>query len=333
MHRVTLIPGDGIGPEVTSAARRVVAATGVDIDWQTELVGEAAMAEYGKGQHLPQRLFESVRKNRVALKGPTATPMGNGYRSINVELRQKLDLFANLRPIKSILGSRRRYDSVDLVVFRENTEDLFCGIENVIQPGVVVAMKLVTEKASLRIARSAFEYARANGRKKVTAGHKATIMKLSDGLFLDCCRAVAKEYPSIEYAEVLVDSMCTQLVMNPDRFDVIVLQNLYGDMISDLCAGLIGGLGVAPGGNIGADMAVFECVHGTAPDIAGKGIANPMATILSSAMMLDYLKEPAAAARIRRAVTAVAQEAATLTPDLGGKATTSSLADAIAARV
>lgn len=331
MYKVTLIPGDGIGPEVTAAARRVIASCGIAIEWEVELAGAAAMQEYGKP--LPERLFDSVRKNRVALKGPAATPVGGGHASVNVELRRVLDLYSNVRPIKSILGNRRRYDNVDIAIFRENTEDLYCGLENTVQPGVVVAMKLVTDKASLRIARAAFEYARRHGRKKVTAGHKATIMKLSDGLFLKCCRAMAKEYPKIEYEEVLVDSLCTQLVMNPSKFDVIVLQNLYGDMISDLCAGLVGGLGVAPGANLGSDVAVFEAVHGTAPDIAGKGVANPIAMVLSAAMMLEHLNEATAAQRIRKAVNAVVQEGTHLPRDLGGTATTKEVADAIAERL
>jgi isocitrate dehydrogenase (NAD+) len=330
-HRVTLIPGDGIGPEVVAAAVRVVGATGLGFEWDTQPAGATAIGEHGSA--LPERTLESVRLNRVALKGPTETPVGTGHRSVNVELRKQLDLYANLRPVKTLPGVKSRYDGVDVVVVRENTEDLYSGLEHVVVPGVVESLKIITEKASTRIAQFAFDHAQAHGRKKVTAVHKANIMKLSDGLFLDCCRAVAARFPDVKYEEMIVDNTCMQLVLDPTRFDILLLENLYGDIVSDLCAGFIGGLGMAPGANVGEDTALFEAVHGSAPDIAGKNLANPIAVILSGAMMLDHLGEQAAAERVRQAVHAVLREGKKLTRDLGGTAGTTEIAEAIAARV
>jgi isocitrate dehydrogenase (NAD+) len=330
-YTVTLIPGDGIGPEVAAAAVRVLSATGIEFEWETQMAGATALAK--EGSALPDHVLDSIRKNRVALKGPTATPIGTGHRSVNVELRKRLDLYANVRPVETLPGVKSRYDGVDLIVVRENTEDLYSGLEHVVVPGVVESIKIITEKASTRIAKYAFEYARTHGRKRVTAVHKANIMKLSDGLFLDCCRAVSKGYPEVQYDEMIVDNTCMQLVLDPTRFDILLLENLYGDIVSDLCAGFIGGLGMAPGANIGEVSAVFEAVHGTAPDIAGKNRANPMALILSGAMMLDHLGEHAAAGRVRRAVHAVLREGKKLTADLGGTAGTTEIAEAIAAAV
>jgi isocitrate dehydrogenase (NAD+) len=330
-YTVTLIPGDGIGPEVTAAAVRVLTATGIEFEWETEIAGATAIGEHGTP--LPARVLESVRRNKVALKGPTETPVASGHRSVNVELRKLLDLYANLRPVRTLPGVKSRYDGVDLVVVRENTEDLYSGLEHVVVPGVVESLKIITEKASTRIARFAFEYASTHGRKRVSAVHKANIMKLSDGLFLDCCRRVAKDHPGITYDEIIVDNACMQLVLDPTRFDMLLLENLYGDIVSDLCAGFIGGLGMAPGANIGEDSAVFEAVHGSAPDIAGKNLANPMALILSAAMMLDHLGELDAAARVRAAVEGVLREGRKLTRDLGGTAGTTEIAEAIAGRV
>jgi isocitrate dehydrogenase (NAD+) len=330
-YTVTLLPGDGIGPEVAAAAVRVLSATGLAFEWETETAGASALAK--EGTALPDHVLESIRRNKVALKGPTATPIGTGHRSVNVELRKRLDLFANLRPVATLPGVKSRYDGVDLVVVRENTEDLYSGLEHVVVPGVVESIKIITEKASTRIARFAFEYARTHARKRVTAVHKANIMKLSDGLFLDCARKVARDYAGIVYDEMIVDNTCMQLVLDPTRFDILLLENLYGDIVSDLCAGFVGGLGMAPGANIGEDVAVFEAVHGTAPDIAGKNMANPMALILSGAMMLDHLGERAAADRVRAAVRAVLGEGKKLTGDLGGRAATTEIAEAIAARV
>jgi isocitrate dehydrogenase (NAD+) len=330
-YRVTLIPGDGIGPEVVAAAVRVVGATGLGFEWDTQPAGATAIGEHGSA--LPERTLESVRLNRVALKGPTETPVGTGHRSVNVELRKQLDLYANLRPVKTLPGVKSRYDGVDVVVVRENTEDLYSGLEHVVVPGVVESLKIITEKASTRIAQFAFDHAQAHGRKKVTAVHKANIMKLSDGLFLDCCRAVAARFPDVKYEEMIVDNTCMQLVLDPTRFDILLLENLYGDIVSDLCAGFIGGLGMAPGANVGEDTALFEAVHGSAPDIAGKNLANPIAVILSGAMMLDHLGEQAAAERVRQAVHAVLREGKKLTRDLGGTAGTTEIAEAIAARV
>jgi isocitrate dehydrogenase (NAD+) len=330
-YTVTLIPGDGIGPEVASAAVRVLGATGVPLEWETENAGAAAMGK--EGTALPARVLDSIRKNKVALKGPTATPVGTGHRSVNVELRKTLDLYANLRPVATLPGVKSRYDGVDLIVVRENTEDLYSGLEHVVVPGVVESLKIITERASTRIARYAFEYARTHGRRKVTAVHKANIMKLSDGLFLDCCRKVAAGFPEVAYDEVIVDNCCMQLVLDPTRFDMLLLENLYGDIVSDLCAGFIGGLGMAPGANIGEDGAVFEAVHGSAPDIAGRNMANPIALVLSGAMMLDHLGEHGAADRVRAAVNDVLRDGRKVTRDLGGGAGTTEVAEAIAARV
>ncbi|HEY6552394.1 MAG TPA: isocitrate dehydrogenase (NAD(+)) [Vicinamibacteria bacterium] len=330
-YSITLIPGDGIGPEVVAAAVRVLTATGLEFDWHTEVAGATAIGT--EGMALPPRVLESIRRNKLALKGPTETPVGIGHRSVNVELRKTLDLYANLRPVRTLPGVKSRYDGVDLIVVRENTEDLYSGLEHVVVPGVVESIKIITEKASSRIARFAFDHARRKGRKRVTAVHKANIMKLSDGLFLDCCRRVAKDHPEITYDEMIVDNTCMQLVLDPTRFDILLLENLYGDIVSDLCAGFIGGLGMAPGANIGESVAVFEAVHGSAPDIAGRNLANPMALVLSAAMMLDHVGELDAAQRVREAVYAVLREGQTLTRDLGGTAGTTQIAEAIAARV
>jgi isocitrate dehydrogenase (NAD+) len=330
-YTITLIPGDGIGPEVAAAAVRVLTATGIEFEWQTEVAGASAVGEHGTA--LPPRVLESVRRNKVALKGPIETPVGKGHRSVNVALRKELDLYANLRPLRTLPGVKSRYEDVDVVVVRENTEDLYSGLEHVVVPGVVESLKIITERASTRIALFAFEYAVAHGRKRISAVHKANIMKLSDGLFLDCCRLVAKQYPQIQYDEIIVDNLCMQLVLDPTRFDTLLLENLYGDIVSDLCAGLIGGLGLAPGANIGDGVAIFEAVHGSAPDIAGKNLANPVALILSSTLMLEHLGEKDAGGRVRRAVLAVLQEGKTLTRDLGGSSGTTEIAEAIAARV
>jgi len=313
-HTVTLIPGDGIGPEVAAAAVRILSATGVGIEWQTEVAGACAVGEHGSP--LPPRVLESVRRNKVALKGPTETPVGTGHRSVNVALRKELDLYANLRPLRTLPGVKSRYEDVDIVVVRENTEDLYSGLEHVVVPGVVESLKIITERASTRIARFAFDYARAHGRERISAVHKANIMKLSDGLFLDCCRKVAKEHPEVRYDEIIVDNACMQLVLDPTRFDVLLLENLYGDIVSDLCAGFVGGLGLAPGANIGEECAVFEAVHGSAPDIAGQDRANPLATLLSTAMLLRLsLAEHAAAAALEAAVATVL-DAGYRTPDI-----------------
>jgi len=330
-YRVTLIPGDGIGPEVMAAAVRVLSATGIDFQWETESAGLGAIGEHGTP--LPTRTLDSVRRNKVAFKGPTETPVAGGHRSVNVELRKKLDLYANLRPVETLPGVKSHYDGVDLVVVRENTEDLYSGLEHVVVPGVVESIKIITERASTRIALFAFDYARTHRRKRISAVHKANIMKLSDGLFLDCCRTVSKQYPDVAYDEIIVDNCCMQLVLDPTRFDMLLLENLYGDIVSDLCAGFIGGLGMAPGANIGEHGALFEAVHGSAPDIAGRNIANPMAVILSSALMLDHLGEHAAADRVRHGVHAVLREGKKLTRDLGGTAGTTEIAEAIAAKV
>jgi isocitrate dehydrogenase (NAD+) len=331
VRRGTLIAGDGIGPEVVAATVRVLEATGVTIKWEAQMAGAMAIAT--DGTPLPQKTLDSIRRNGLALKGPTTTPVGGGHASINVALRKTLDLYANVRPTKSMPGVKSRYDHVDLVIVRENTEDLYSGLEHEVVPGVVESIKVITEKASTRIARFAFAYARANGRKRITAVHKANIMKLSDGLFLDCCARVAADYPDIKYDDLIVDNCCMQLVLDPTRFDMLLLENLYGDIVSDLCAGLVGGLGLAPGANIGEKGATFEAVHGSAPDIAGKNIANPIALILSGAMLLDHIGENAAGNRVRHAVMAVLKEGRHLPRDLGGTASTSEVEEAIARRV
>jgi len=327
----TLIAGDGIGPEVVSATVRVLEATGVVIDWESHMAGAMAIAR--EGTPLPDSTLDSIRTHGLALKGPTTTPVGSGHASINVALRKTLDLYANVRPIKSLPGVKSRYENVDMVIVRENTEDLYSGLEHIVVPGVVESIKVITEKASTRIAKFAFAYARANGRKKITAVHKANIMKLSDGLFLDCCAKVAKDYPEITYDDLIVDNCCMQLVLNPNRFDMLLLENLYGDIVSDLCAGLVGGLGLAPGANIGEKGAIFEAVHGSAPDIAGKNLANPIALILSGAMLLDHINENAAGRKVREAVSSVLEEGKHLPHDLGGTASTTEVAEAIATRV
>jgi isocitrate dehydrogenase (NAD+) len=331
-YRVTLIPGDGIGPELAEATRRVLDASGVAFDWEVQDAGEGVMAQYGTP--LPDHVLESIRRNKVALKGPITTPVGSGFRSVNVTLRQVLGLYANLRPARSIKGLETRYQDVDLVIVRENTEDLYAGIEHMVGPDAAESIKIITRAASERIARFAFEYAVANGRKKVTAVHKANIMKLSDGLFLESCRTVAKDYDGrIEFEDRIVDNMCMQLVQKPELYDVMVLPNLYGDIVSDLCAGLVGGLGVAPGANIGTEASVFEPVHGSAPKYAGMNKANPTALLLSGVMMLRHLGEQAAAARVETAVRDVIAEGKATTYDLGGPAGTKEFADAIIARL
>ena len=326
-HKITLIPGDGIGPEVTGATISVLRATGFEAEWETFVVGAEALSRFG--DPLPQDLIDSIKRNKVALKGPVATPIGTGFVSSNVRLRKALDLYANLRPIKSLKGVPSRYQDVDLVVVRENTEDLYSGLEHEVVPGVVESLKIITDKASRRIAKFAFEYARLEGRKKVTAVHKANIMKLSDGLFLRCFREVAEDYPEIKADDLIVDNTCMQLVINPTQFDVLLLENLYGDIVSDLCAGLIGGLGVAPGANIGEEIAVFEAVHGAAPSIAGRGIANPTALLLSAVLMLKHLNERERALRIQAALEKVLAAGNVLTRDLGGQATTLDFTEAI----
>jgi len=331
-HRVTLIPGDGIGPELAEATRRVLEATGVGFDWEYQAAGEAMIAEHGTP--LPDAVLDSIRRNKVALKGPITTPVGGGFRSVNVTLRQVLGLYANLRPARSIKGLQTRYDDVDLVIVRENTEDLYAGIEHMVGPDAAESIKIITRAASERIARYAFDYAVANGRHKVTAVHKANIMKLSDGLFLESCRTVAEDYDGrIEFEDRIVDNMCMQLVQKPDLYDVLVLPNLYGDIVSDLCAGLVGGLGVAPGANIGTEAAVFEPVHGSAPKYAGQNKANPTALILSGVLMLRHLGEQAAAERVETALRDVIAEGRQTTYDLGGEAGTSEFADAIITRL
>ncbi|MBV8858907.1 MAG: isocitrate dehydrogenase (NAD(+)) [Acidobacteria bacterium] len=326
-HTITLIPGDGIGPEVSSAVVRIIEATGVDIRWETHYAGAQALEKFGST--LPEELLESIKRNRVALKGPITTPVGKGFTSVNVGLRKALDLYANLRPVRALPGVPARYPELDLVVVRENTEDLYAGIEHVVVPGVVESIKVITEKASTRIARYAFEFARREGRKKVTAVHKANIMKLSDGLFLECFRKVAADYPEIAAEDKIVDNACMQLVMRPEQFDVMLLENLYGDIVSDLCAGLIGGLGLVPGANIGELGAVFEAVHGSAPDIAGQGIANPTALLQSGILMLRHLGERDAAERIEKAMLKVYTDGQVRTRDVGGNSHTDEFAQAV----
>ncbi|HLG12982.1 MAG TPA: isocitrate dehydrogenase (NAD(+)) [Blastocatellia bacterium] len=326
-HTITLIPGDGIGPEVTAAAVSVLRAAGFQAHWESFAVGAEALTKFG--DPLPADLIESIRRNKVALKGPVITPIGTGFVSSNVRLRKELDLYANLRPVKSLKGVKSRYENVDLIVVRENTEDLYSGLEHEVVPGVVESLKIITDRASRRIARFAFDYARREGRKKVTAIHKANIMKMSDGLFLNCFREVARDYPEIEANDLIVDNACMQLVMDPNQFDVLLLENLYGDIISDLGAGLVGGLGVVPGANIGEEIAVFEAVHGAAPNIAGRGIANPTAMIQTAVLMLKHLGEREIADRIQAAIEIVLAQGKTMTRDLGGSATTRDFAEAV----
>jgi isocitrate dehydrogenase (NAD+) len=330
-HTITLIPGDGIGPEVSGAVVRIIEAAGVDVEWETHYAGAQALEKFGNT--LPEDLLESILRNKVALKGPITTPVGKGFTSVNVGLRKTLDLYANLRPVRALPNVPSRYPELDLVVVRENTEDLYSGIEHVVVPGVVESIKIITEKASTRIARFAFEYARREGRKKVTAVHKANIMKLSDGLFLDCFRNVARDFPEIEADDKIVDNACMQLVMRPEQFDIMLLENLYGDIVSDLCAGLIGGLGLVPGANIGERGAVFEAVHGSAPDIAGQGIANPTALLQSGILMLRHIGERDAAEKIENALLKVFKEGKVRTRDIGGEAKTAEFADAIIANL
>src|SRR5258705_393580 len=331
-HRVTLIPGDGIGPELAEATRRVLEATGIEFEWEYQEAGEAMLATHGTP--LPEHVLESLRRSRVALKGPITTPVGEGFRSVSVTLRQTLGLYANLRPARSIKGLETRYEDVDLIIVRENTEDLYAGIEHMVGPDAAESIKIITRAASERIARFAFEYAIANGRRKVTAVHKANIMKLSDGLFLESCTTVAAEYAGrVEFEDRIVDNMCMQLVQKPDLYDVLVLPNLYGDIVSDLAAGLVGGLGVAPGANIGLDAAVFEPVHGSAPKYAGLDKANPTAMILSGGLMLRHLGYADEATRLETAVRDVIGEGVTTTYDLGGTAGTAAFADAVIDRL
>src|SRR5580658_5452032 len=326
-HRITLLPGDGIGPEVADAAKQIIEASGVSVEWEVFV----APVEDGKrvGEFPRERAVASVRRTHVALKGPMATAVAEGPPSINVALRKELDLYANLRPVRNVAGVSSRWSGVDLVIVRENTEDLYAGLEHTVVPGVVESLKIITEHASTRIAKFAFEYARKFRRKKIHAIHKANIMKLSDGLFLTSIRAVAENYPDIEYRELIVDNACMQLVMNPSQFDVLLLPNLYGDVVSDLAAGLVGGLGVVPSGNIGDVAALFEAVHGTAPDIVDKGIANPTAIVMSAAMMLNYFDEGEASRRILAALDKVYREGKHTTRDVGGTATTQEFTKAV----
>lgn len=331
VFNITLIPGDGIGPEVTSSARKVLSAAGIVIDWEIMDAGAGAVDKYGTT--LPDETVDSIHRNKIALKGPLTTPIGEGYTSVNVSLRKQLDMYSNVRPVRSALGISNLTHPVDLVIFRENTEDLYAGLENEIAPGVAQSLKIITEKASTRIAKAAFEWAKNKGRHAVHAVHKANIMKKSDGLFLECVRKVAAKFPEIAYNEIIVDNCAMQLVMRPEQFDVLVLGNLYGDIISDLAAGLVGGLGVVPGANIGDEYAVFESVHGSAPDIAGKGIANPLATILSANMMLRYLNLDKEAERIEAAIVLFLSERKHLTPDMGGNATTDEMVAALIEKI
>jgi isocitrate dehydrogenase (NAD+) len=326
---ITLIPGDGIGPEVAEATVRAVDATGVEIEWERVDAGERALAE--TGQLLPDDVLASLEATRVGLKGPTATPIGGGHPSINVALRKRLGLYVNFRPVRMLAGLKTRFDGlpIDLAIFRENTEDLYSGLEHEVIPGVVESLKIITQAASLRIARASFEYARREGRAKVTAVHKANIMKMSDGLFLKCCRQVASDYPEVRYDELIVDNACMQLVMRPEIFDLLVLPNLYGDIVSDLAAGLVGGLGIVPGANIGDAHAIFEAVHGTAPDIVGKGLANPTALMQSAALMLAHIGERDAAARLQSAIEGVYREGEFLTGDVRGRASTREFTSAV----
>jgi isocitrate dehydrogenase (NAD+) len=332
-HNITLIPGDGIGPEVSSATVRILEAAGADADvrfhWDRHDAGADAHAK--TGEYISKDLYDSIEQNRVALKGPVATPIGGGFSSINVTLRKKFDLYSNFRPVKSLPGLKTKFPDIDLVIFRENTEDLYSGVEVLVQPGLAQSFKIITERGSTRIAKSAFDFARKHGRKKIHAIHKANIMKISDGLFLKCCRAVAEQFPEITYAEHIVDNTCMQLVMNPWQYDVILTENLYGDILSDLCSGLVGGLGLVPGANLGAQCAIFEAVHGSAPDIAGQDKANPTALLQSAVLMLHHIDESPLAARVQAAIERVYAQGTTLTRDVGGSAGTQAFADAIIA--
>ena len=334
-HAVTLIPGDGIGPEVSAAVVRMLEAaggrTGVGFEWHKFAAGAEAYEKFK--EYIPQELYRSIEENRVALKGPVTTPVGGGFSSINVALRQKFELFANFRPIKNLPGLKTRYPDLDIIVVRENTEDLYAGLEHEILPGVVQSLKIITEKASTRIAEFAFDYAKKHGRKKVHAIHKANIMKLSDGLFLRCCRGVAATYPEIEYKEHIVDNASMQLVINPYQYDIVLTENLYGDILSDLCSAFVGGLGLVPGANLGTQCAIFEAVHGSAPDIAGKDLANPTALLQSAILMLQHINEPQAADLLQRALERVYAEGKALTRDVGGNSGTTAFADAVIAAI
>lgn len=332
-HKVTLIPGDGIGPEVADATVRAIQATGAPVEWErVELTSDIILAA---GQTLPGNVIESLDRTRVGLKGPVTTPVAGGFQSVNVALRKRLDLFANVRPVRTLPGLKTRYEDVriDMVIFRENTEDLYSGLEHEVVTDVVESLKVITRYASIRIANYAFAFARKNGRKKVTAVHKANIMKLSDGLFLRCCREVAAQYPEIKYEELIVDNASMQLVMRPETFDVLLLPNLYGDIVSDLAAGLVGGLGIVPGANMGERHAVFEAVHGSAPDIAGKGLANPTALMTSAVLMLTHLGEAEGARKLQTAIEQVYAEEKDLTGDVGGSATTAQFTDAVVRKI
>jgi isocitrate dehydrogenase (NAD+) len=332
-HTIVLIPGDGIGPEVTRAGCRVLDASGLSVEWVTALAGASAV-EKGMGDVLPQETIAAIKASKIALKGPVTTPVGKGFKSVNVQLRQKLNLYAAIRPVRSLTGIKTRYEGVDMVIVRENTEGLYSGIENEIVPGVVTSLKVASEVACTRIARYAFRYATRRHRQKITVFHKANIMKLSDGLFLNCARKIhEEEYPNIEYDEIIIDAGCMKLVQNPTTLDTLLMENLYGDLVSDLCAGLVGGLGVVPGSNIGDDAAVFEAVHGSAPDLAGKGYANPLAVIMSGVMMLNHIHEEKLAAKIKAAYDEVLAEGKSLTRDLGGSASTDQFADAVIAKM
>ncbi|HEX3356399.1 MAG TPA: isocitrate/isopropylmalate dehydrogenase family protein [Tepidisphaeraceae bacterium] len=332
-HTIVLIPGDGIGPEVTAATKRVLEAAGLSADW-IEVPAGATALDQGFDNVLPAKTLAAIKQHKVALKGPVTTPVGKGFKSVNVQLRQKLNLYAAVRPVRNLAGVKTRYENIDMVIVRENTEGLYSGIENEIVPGVVTSLKVASEAACTRIARFAFRYATKRHRQKITVFHKANIMKLSDGLFLDCARKIhEEEYPNIEYDELIIDAGCMKLVQDPTKLDVLLMENLYGDLVSDLCAGLVGGLGVVPGSNIGEDAAVFEAVHGSAPDIAGKGIANPLACIMSGVMMLNHLHEEPIATRIRTAYDATLAEGKALTKDLGGSAGTNEFADALIAKL
>ena len=330
-HRITLVPGDGIGPEITTAVVKIVETAGLDVEWEPHLAGASAIEKHGST--LPHELLDSIARNKVALKGPLTTPVGGGFTSVNVGLRKALELFANLRPVWNIPAVPSRYEHVDLVIVRENTEDLYSGLEHEVVPGVIESLKIITRQASTRIAQFAFEYARRHDRRRVTAVHKANIMKMSDGLFLKCVQDVAANYPDITQDDRIVDAACMHLVMRPEQFDVLLLPNLYGDIISDLCAGLVGGLGVVPAANLGTDVGVFEAVHGSAPDIAGRNVANPMALLLSAVLMLRHIGETPMADRIVKALTLVLSEDQIRTRDLGGTASTTEFAAAICRRL
>ncbi len=332
-HTIVLIPGDGIGPEVTSAAKRVLEAAGLNVEW-VELPAGATALEQGLENVLPDRTLAAIKAHKVALKGPVTTPVGKGFKSVNVQLRQKLNLYAAVRPVRSLAGIETRFQNVDMVIIRENTEGLYSGIENEVVPGVVTSLKVASDAACTRIARWAFRYATRRHRHKITVFHKANIMKLTDGLFLNCARRIhEEEYPNIDYEEIIIDAGCMKLIQDPSRFDVLLMENLYGDLVSDLCAGLVGGLGVVPGSNIGDDVAVFEAVHGSAPDIAGKGMANPLAVIMSGVMMLNHIHEEQIAERIKTAYNSILAEGKVLTRDLGGSAGTNEFTDALIARL